>query len=45
MYMNVGQLWQYYSEAGDEVEDIAYPTLRDRVRRAESLDQREGGNE
>lgn len=45
LYIDIGQLWQYYSEAGDEVEDIAYPTLRDRMRRAESLDQREGGNE
>lgn len=44
LFMDIGQLWQYYSEAGDEVEDIAYPTLRDRMRRAESLDQREGGN-
>lgn len=45
LFMDIGQLWQYYSEAGDEVVDIAYPTLRDRMRRAESLDQREGGNE
>ncbi|MBT2787598.1 MULTISPECIES: hypothetical protein [unclassified Halomonas] len=45
LYMDVGQLWQYYSEAGDEVVDIAYPTLRDRMRRAEKRDQSEGGNE
>ncbi|MFG6668190.1 hypothetical protein ACGK9R_13940 [Halomonas sp. HNIBRBA4712] len=45
LFMDIGQLWPYYSEAGSEVEDIAYPTLRDRMRRAESLDQREGGNE
>lgn len=45
LFIDVGQLWQYYSEAGDEVEDIAYPTLRDRMRRAENRDQSEGGNE
>ena len=45
LYMEVGQLWQYYNEVGDEIVDIAYPTLRDRMRRAENRDQNEGGNE
>lgn len=45
LYMDVGQLWQYYNEVGDEIVDIAYPTLRDRMRRAENRDQNEGGNE
>ena len=39
----VDQLWQYYDEADGGLEDIAYPALRDRMRRAEKGDQNEAG--
>jgi len=46
LFMDVSQLWQYYDELGDGLEDIAYPALRDGLRRAESEDQsEEGGSE
>ncbi|MCG6658519.1 hypothetical protein HOP52_12225 [Halomonas campisalis] len=46
LFMDVNQLWQHYDEQGDGLEDIAYPTLRDRMRHAESRDQsEEGGSE
>lgn len=46
LFMDVNQLWQHYDELSDGLEDIAYPTLRDRMRRAEYGDQSEkGGNE
>lgn len=45
LWAEVGQLWQYYDEEG-ELPDVAYPTLRDRMRHAESEDQsEEGGSE
>ncbi|WP_431025634.1 hypothetical protein [Halomonas sp. H5] len=44
LWAEVDQLWQYYDEE-DDLPDIAYPTLRDRMRDAESEDQSEGGNE
>ncbi|MGS2745228.1 hypothetical protein ACU6TU_16755 [Halomonas sp. LS-001] len=44
-FKDVSQLWQYYDEVGNGLEDIAYPALRDRMRRAEKGDQNEGGSE
>lgn len=44
--VDVNELWQHYDEdEADGLRDIAYPTLRDRMRGAESDDQtEEGGN-
>lgn len=46
LFMDVNQLWQYYDEQGDALEDIAYPKLRDSMRRVESAGpNKEGGSE
>ncbi len=42
LWMDVGQLWQYYGEEEGGLADIAYPKLRDRMRDAETRDSNVG---
>lgn len=43
LWVDVGQLWQYYGEEEGGLADIAYPKLRDRMRNAEAQAKEEGG--
>lgn len=45
MKVDVDQLWRYYDEPDDGLGDIAYPTLRDRMRDAENERRSEDGSE